>query len=98
MKGKKHPRPAWWKSSYFWITGALLFISIYGFAAGPSRIADPGQSDSKPQSLKDPRDLDGTTTLPLLYLGAAVLMGFNGIISHRQYVAMYKAEQEAQSG
>jgi len=96
MKKKRHAKPAWWKSSYFWITGALILISAYGFAAGPSKIADPGQTDSHPVSVDDPRTLAGASSLPWFYLGAAVLMGLNGVISHRQYVAMYNAERAAQ--
>jgi hypothetical protein len=96
MARKKHAKPSWWKSSYFWITGALLIIACYGFAKGPKTIADPGQSDTRPQNVRESRDLDGSSALPFLYLGAAVLMGLNGVISHRQYVAQYKAEQEAE--
>lgn len=94
MSGKKRGKPAWWKSSYFWITGILLVIAVYGFAMGPSTIADTGQSNSGPLSPDNSRDVAADIRLPLLYLGAALLMAFNGIISHRQYVAQYHAEQE----
>ena len=95
MARKKHPKPAWWKSSYFWITGALLLIAVWGLAAGPNTIADPGQTDTRPKNVLETRNLDGSSALPYLYLCAAVIMGLNGVLSHRQYVAQYKAEQEA---
>lgn len=96
MKKKKLATPHWWKSSYFWITAALVLIGAYGFAMGPATIADPGQTDSKPAKDGDPRTVHGDSNLPWLYLGAALLMGFNGIVSHRQYVAQYNQEHNAE--
>jgi len=95
MSGKKkRAKPAWWKSSYFWISAILIVISAYGFAMGPSRIADPGQSNSGPVSSENLREVASGLDLPFLYLAAALLMAFNGVLSHRQYVEHYKAEQE----
>jgi hypothetical protein len=94
MRKKKRAKPAWWKSSYFWITGILVLIAIYGFVTSPSAIADPSQTNSGPRSPGEIRTLAAGIALPLLYLGAAVLMGFNAVLSHRQYVAQYRAEQE----
>jgi hypothetical protein len=65
-----------WKSSYIWIAGLLLIISIYGFATSANKISDPGQ----------PQD----SLLPLWYFIAAILMVVNGFLSHKNWIEQQK--------
>ncbi|MFZ4506225.1 MAG: hypothetical protein ACOYON_00835 [Fimbriimonas sp.] len=81
MSQKKNPpQPAWWKNTYFWISGLLFALAIVGLPplGGDSAIRDPGQ---KPE-----------TSLWVLYAIASVVMLVNGWISHRQTVAAYEEE------
>jgi hypothetical protein len=77
VSSKKLPKPAWWKNTYFWISGILLILAIVGlpFLGGDRSIRDPGQ---KREGM-----------LWLLYLGAAAIMFVNGWLSHRQTVQYY---------
>jgi len=75
---KPTPKPAAWKNTYFWIAAILVIVSIIGFVAGQDRIRDPGQTDEN--------------GLALIYLGGAVVMLVNGILSHRQTVNLYREE------
>lgn len=72
----------WWKTSYTWITFALLVISAYGFAKGDQTIADPGQ----------PRD----RLLPLWYLIAAGIMAIHGVMTARRH-AKLEIERKARA-
>jgi hypothetical protein len=80
VREKKHPKPAWYKNTYFWIAGILFLIGVIGlpFLAGPDAIRDPGQ-----------RRENG---LSLIYFGGALLMFINGWLSHRQTVQIYLEE------
>jgi hypothetical protein len=79
----KAAKPAWYKNTYFWIAAILFLIGVAGlpFLLGPEAIRDPGQ-----------RREGGLT---LIYLGGAVVMLVNGLLSHKQTVLHY---QEAQEG
>ena len=69
----------WLKSSYFWITLALIVVSVYGFAMGSDKITDPGQ----------PID----NLLPLWYLAAAGIIAVNGYLSHKHYQEQKKLKE-----
>lgn len=75
----KLSKPAPIKNTYFWIAGILTLIAIIGLPmfAGEGAIRDPGQKREG--------------GLVLLYLGGAMIMLINGIISHRQTVMHYEA-------
>ena len=78
----KHPipKPVWWKNTYFWIAGILVVIAFVGLFWGSEAIRDPGQ-----------RRENGLT---LIYLGGAVVMLINGLISHKQTVQSYSEQME----
>jgi len=76
VSDKPIPKPAWWKNTYFWISGILLIIGLIGLVAGQEAIRDPGQ-----------RRENG---LALIYFGGAAVMFVNGWISHRQTVQHYE--------
>ena len=82
-KGQSKPvqPPVWWKNTYFWIAGLLVFVGLYGLFRGDATIRDPGQ---RPE-----------TNLPLWYLAAAVLMAVNGAMSHRLTVQHYEEEKNS---
>lgn len=61
------------KSSSFWIAAILFGLAIYGFVAGAEKIADPGQPSDR--------------WLPVWYLVGALIIAFNGYLSHRYYMA-----------
>lgn len=84
MREKKLPKPAWYKNTYFWISGILVIIAFAGlpFLAGEEAIRDPGQ-----------RREGG---LVLIYLGGALVMFINGWISHRQTVLHYHEATEGE--
>lgn len=71
--------PVWWKNTYFWIAGLLVFVGLYGLFRTDATIRDPGQ---RPE-----------TNLPLWYLAAAALMAVNGALSHRLTVQHYEEEK-----
>jgi hypothetical protein len=72
---KKIPKPAWYKNTYFWISGILFILFIVGLVSGDATIRDPGQ---KRESM-----------LWLLYLVASGIMLLNGFMSHAQTVQHY---------
>ncbi|MBX3118512.1 MAG: hypothetical protein KF784_05565 [Fimbriimonadaceae bacterium] len=78
MTRKTFPKPVWYKNTYFWIAGILVVIAILGlpFLAGSEAIRDPGQKREG--------------GLVLIYLGGAIVMLINGILSHRQTVKAYE--------
>lgn len=78
---KPVPPPVWWKNTYFWIAGLLVFVGLYGLFRGDATIRDPGQ---RPE-----------TNLPIWYLAAAVLMAVNGAMSHRLTVQHYEEEKNS---
>lgn len=82
MSEKRLPKPAWWKNTYFWIAGILLIVAIIGlpFLGGEQAIRDPGQVEEN--------------GLVFIYLGGAVVMLVNGILSHRQTVQLYQEQEE----
>lgn len=71
-------KPPAWKNTYFWIAGLLFIIAIVGLITGEDMIRDPGQ-----------RRENG---LVFIYLGGAVVMLINGILSHRQTLAHWEEE------
>ena len=75
MAQKKIPKPAWYKNTYFWISGLLLILCIVGLVSGDSTIRDPGQRRE--------------SFLWLLYLVASGIMLLNGLMSHAQTVQHY---------
>lgn len=77
---KKVSKPAWWKNTYFWISGLLFLLCIVGLIGGDGTIRDPGQRREG--------------MLWLLYLVASAVMLFNGWISHSQTVQHYKETVE----
>lgn len=78
MSRKPIPQPVWWKNTFFWIAGLLLIVAIYGLLRGDDTIRDPGQRREN--------------MLPLIYLGGAVVMLINGLLSHRLTVQHYAEE------
>ena len=76
-KEKKLSKPAWFKNTYFWISGILLILGIIGFAMGPQTIRDPGQKRED-------------NLLPILYVVGAAIMLVNGYLSHSQTVQHYR--------
>jgi hypothetical protein len=83
VSSKKIPKPAWWKNTYFWISGILLLLALIGlpFLGGDRAIRDPGQKREG--------------FLWLLYLGAAAIMFVNGWLSHRQTVQYYEEHADS---
>lgn len=79
-KEKKHPRPVWWKNTFFWFAGVLLILAVYGLVRGEETIRDPGQVR------------EGGLTL--IYLCGAVLMAVNGALTHSQAVRAFAEAQE----
>jgi hypothetical protein len=73
---KKLPKPAWYKNTYFWISGILFILFIVGLLGGDATIRDPGQ---KREGM-----------LWLLYLVASGIMLLNGVMSHSQTVQHYR--------
>lgn len=69
-------KPSWIKNTYFWWASALFILGIAGIIKGSDVIRDPGQL---PES-----------HLPLIYIGAGIVMAVNGYISHLQTVEAYK--------
>jgi hypothetical protein len=79
---KKLTKPAWYKNTYFWIALILFGVGVLGlpFLGGDELIRDPGQRRE--------------SNLYLLYLGAAVVMLVNGIVSHRQTIQQFQEENK----
>lgn len=84
MSSKPLPKPAWYKNTYFWIAAILFLVGIYGlpFLGGENAIRDPGQKREG--------------GLVLIYLGGALVMLINGILSHRQTVQHYFEHSESE--
>lgn len=80
MSKKPLPKPAAWKNTYFWISGLLLILAIVGIVGGDAAIRDPGQRKED--------------NLWIVYLGAAIAMLINGVLSHRQTVQHYQEAME----
>ncbi len=75
--------PAAYKNTYFWISGILFLLAIVGLVAGSDLIRDPGQTDE--------------SGLPWIYLGGAIVMLINGILSHRHTVQLFNEEKELEA-
>lgn len=75
-KEKPKTKPSWIKNTYFWLAAILVIIGILGLTGGDALIRDPGQKRE--------------TSLWLLYFGAAIIMGVNGLLSHNQTVRDYE--------
>ena len=80
MSNKPLKKPAAFMNTYFWIAGILFIVGIIGFVAGQDSIRDPGQIDEG--------------GLAWIYLGGAVVMLVNGIMSHRHTVKLYREQEE----
>jgi len=78
VQTKRLPKPAAWKNSYFWFAGFLFVVVLYGLVRGPEAVRDPGQ-------VEEPG-------LIWIYLGGAVVLLINGILSHRATVQHYEEE------
>jgi len=82
VANKPLPVPAAWKNTYFWIAAILFIVGIIGMAKGEAVIRDPGQKEE--------------SGLVWIYFAGAVVMLVNGVLSHRQTVALYDEEKERQ--
>ncbi|MBS1707024.1 MAG: hypothetical protein JST40_14255 [Armatimonadetes bacterium] len=80
MSNKRPKKPVWWKNTYFWIGFILIGVAAFGLVRGEKSIRDPGQKEE--------------SGLPLIYLGGAVVMLLNGVLSHRQTVFNYHLEMD----
>lgn len=83
MTQKKLAKPAWYKNTYFWISGILFIVGVIGLIAGENSIRDPGQ---KRENL-----------LPLLYFAGSAIMLINGYLSHRQTVQHYNESLQGEN-
>lgn len=79
-KAKTHPKPVWWKNTFFWFGGILFIVALVGFIAGQEAIRDPGQVR------------EGGLTW--IYLGGAVVMILNGALTHSQALRAFSESQE----
>lgn len=76
-------KPTWSKNTFFWIAGLLALLALVGlpFLGGDRAIRDPGQKAEH-------------IPLFVLYLGAAIIMVVNGVLSHRQTMQQHEEESE----
>jgi hypothetical protein len=79
-KEKKHPKPVWWKNTFFWFGGILFILAVVGLISGEDTIRDPGQVREN--------------GLVWIYLGGAIVMVVNGALTHNQAVRAYAETQE----
>lgn len=79
-KEKKHPKPVWWKNTFFWFGGILFILAVVGLISGEDTIRDPGQVREN--------------GLVWIYLGGAIVMVVNGALTHNQAVRAYAEAQE----
>jgi hypothetical protein len=72
--------PVWWKNSFFWFAGILAGLALFGLVRGEDVIRDPGQR--------------WETGLVWIYLGGAVVMLVNGLMSHQQACQAFSEASE----
>ncbi len=76
---KPMAKPTWSKNTFFWIAGILVLLALVGIVFGDRAIRDPGQKAEH-------------IPLFVLYLLAAIIMGVNGVLSHRQTLQQHDEE------
>lgn len=81
MSNKPLPKPIWWKNTYFWIAAVLFLVAVIGIIGGDNAIRDPGQKRE--------------SGLVLIYLGGAIVMLVNGLLSHKQTIQHYDEQLES---
>jgi hypothetical protein len=79
-KAKKHPKPVWWKNTFFWFGGILFVLALVGLISGEGTIRDPGQVREG--------------GLVWIYLGGALIMVLNGALTHNQAVRAFAEAEE----
>lgn len=79
-KDKPYPKPVWWKNTFFWFGGILFILAVVGLFGGDDVIRDPGQVRE--------------SGLFWIYLGGAVLMIVNGLLTHQQAQRHFAESQE----
>ncbi len=79
MSRKAHPKPVWWKNTFFWISGLLVVVALVGIVGGEKVIRDPGQANE--------------ANLAWYYFAGAGLMLVNGVLTHRQALRHFEEEQ-----
>lgn len=79
-KEKKHPKPVWWKNTFFWFGGILFILAVVGLISGENTIRDPGQVREN--------------GLVWIYLGGAIVMVVNGALTHNQAVRAFAEAHE----
>ena len=79
-KPKRHSKPAWWKNTFFWFGGLLFILAVVGLISGEKSIRDPGQVRE--------------AGLIWVYLGGAVVMMVNGMLTHGQALRAFSEAEE----
>lgn len=79
-KDRPLPKPVWWKNTFFWFSGILFILALFGAVFGEDAIRDPGQVFEN--------------GLTWIYLGGSVAMLVNGLLTHSQAVRSYAEAQE----
>ena len=79
-KDKPPAKPVWWKNTFFWFGAILFVLAVVGAIFGERSIRDPGQ-------VKE-------AGLGWIYLGGAVVMLVNGLLTHNQAVRVYAESRE----
>ena len=79
-KDKPYPKPVWWKNTFFWFGGFLFILAVVGRFAGEESIRDPGQVRE--------------SGLVWIYLGGAVVMAVNGLLTHYQALRHFAESRE----
>ena len=79
-KDRPHAKPVWWKNTFFWFAAILFVLAVVGAIFGERSIRDPGQVRE--------------AGLAWIYLGGAVAMLVNGLLTHSQAVRTYAESLE----
>ncbi len=81
MPKKRPSKPVWWKNTFFLFAAMLLVVAGAGIVGGDALIRDPGQVNER-------------MPLFLIYLGGAVVLLVNGLLSHRQAVQSFEEAED----
>jgi hypothetical protein len=79
-KEKRHPKPVWWKNTFFWFGGILFILALVGLFGGDKVIRDPGQVREG--------------GLAWIYFGGAIVMVVNGALTHNQAMRAFAEAEE----